>query len=97
LPKAQRVQLERTAEAKTYFLARMDRPEVKQTQTQAELKRLGEHIDRSAGQPAPPQYRPLFNEYAIANVLHQEIEAYRQDWSCQFSYIVRICENSQSQ
>ena len=30
LPKAQRVQLERTAESKTYFLARMDRPEVTQ-------------------------------------------------------------------
>jgi hypothetical protein len=44
-------------------------------------RRQGEHIDRSAGRPAPPQYRPLFNEYAIANVLHKEIEAYRQDWS----------------
>lgn len=81
LPKAQRVQLERTAEAKTYFLARMDRPEVKQATTQAELKRLGEHIDRSAGQPAPPQYRPQFNEYTIAKVLDREIQAYRQDWS----------------
>jgi hypothetical protein len=81
LPKAQRVQLERTAESKTYFLARMNRPEVTQTQTKAELKRLGEHIDRSAGQPAPPQYRPLFNEYAIANVLDREIQSYRQDWS----------------
>lgn len=59
----------------------MNRPEVKQAQTQAELKRLGEHIDRSAGQPEPPQFRPLFNEYTIANVLHREIEAYRQDWS----------------
>ena len=81
LPKAQRVQLERTAEAKTYFLARMDRAEVTGATTQAELRRLGEHIDRSAGKPLPPQYRPLFNEYVIANVLHKEIEAYRQDWS----------------
>jgi hypothetical protein len=81
LPKAERVQLERTAESKTYFLARMDRPDIKQTQTQAELKRLGEHIDRSAGQPEPPLYRPLFNEYKIANVLHREIEVYRGDWS----------------
>jgi hypothetical protein len=81
MPKAQRVQLERTAESKTYFLARMNRPEVTQTQTQAELKRLGEHIDRSAGVPAPLQYRPLFNEYKIANVLDREIQAYRADWS----------------
>jgi hypothetical protein len=81
LPKAQRVQLERTAEAKTYFLTRMDRAEVTGATTQAELRRLGEHIDRSAGKPVPPQYRPLFNEYVIANVLHKEIAAYRQDWS----------------
>lgn len=59
----------------------MNRPEVTQQQTQSELKRLGEHIDRSAGTPAPPQYRPLFNEYTIANVLDREIQAYRQDWS----------------
>ena len=81
LPKAQRVRLERTAEAKTYFLARMDRPEVNAATTQAELRRLGEHIDRSAGKPVPPQHRPLFNEYGIANVLRKEIEVYRQDWS----------------
>lgn len=81
LPKAQRVLLERTAESKTYFLARMNRPEVKQAQTQAELNRLGEQIDRSAGQPPPPQFRPLFNEYTIANALHREIAAYRRDWS----------------
>jgi hypothetical protein len=54
---------------------------VKQTQTQGELKRLGEHIDRSAGTPPPPQFRPLFNEYTVANILHREIEGYRQDWS----------------
>jgi hypothetical protein len=81
LPKAQRVQLERTAESKTYFLARMNRPEVKQAQTQSELKRLSEHIDRSAGEPEPIQYRPQFNEYAIAKILDREIQAYRQAWS----------------
>ncbi len=81
LPKAQRVQLELTAKSKTYFLTRMNRPEVKHAQTQAELNRLGEHIDRSAGQPDPPQYRPQFNEYAIANILQKEIETYRRDWS----------------
>jgi hypothetical protein len=81
LPKAQRVQLERTAESKTYFLARMDRAEVKHGPTQGELRRLGEHIDRSAGKPAPLQYRPQFNEYTIAKVLDREIQSYRQDWS----------------
>lgn len=81
LPKAQRVQLERTAESKTYFLAKMNEPTVTTRSTQAELKRLAEHFERSAGEPEPVQYRPRFNEYTIANVLHREIERYRHDWS----------------
>jgi hypothetical protein len=81
LPKAQRVLLERTAETKTYFLAKMNEPIVTTRSTQAELKRLAEHFERSAGEPEPVQYRPRFNEYTIANVLHREIERYRQDWS----------------
>jgi hypothetical protein len=81
MPKSQRVQLERTAESKTYFLSRMNRPEVKLAQTQGELKRLGEHISRSAGTPEPVQYRPLFNEYKIAKILESEIQGYRKDWS----------------
>jgi hypothetical protein len=81
LPKAQRVLLERTAESKAYFLARMDQPEVKLKSTQAEMKRLCEHIMRSAGEPEIPKFRPLYNEYQIANVLRREIEGYRKDWS----------------
>ena len=81
LPKAQRVLLERTAESKTYFLARLDQPEVKYKFTQAEMKRICDHFKRSAGEPEIPKFRPLYNEYQIANVLRREIEAYRQDWS----------------
>lgn len=81
LPKAQRVLLERTAESKTYFLARLDQPEIKYKSTQAELSRLCDHIKRSAGEPEIPKFRPVYNEYQIANVLSREIETYRQDWS----------------
>jgi len=81
LPKAQRVLLERTAESKAYFLARMDQTEVKLKSTQAEMKRLCEHIMRSAGETEIPKFRPLYNEYQIANVLRREIERYRKDWS----------------
>jgi len=81
LPKAQRVLLERTAESKAYFLARMDQPEVKLRSTQSEMKRICEHFERSIGETEPPKFRPLFNEYAIVNVLRGEIEAYRRDWS----------------
>jgi hypothetical protein len=81
LPKAQRVILERTAEEKTYFLARLDQPEVKLKSTQTEIKRLCEHFKRSAGGPEIQKFRPLYNEYQIANVLSREIAAYRRDWS----------------
>jgi hypothetical protein len=81
LPKAQRVLLERTAESKSYFLARMDQSEVKLRSTQSEMKRICEHFERSIGETEPPKFRPLFNEYAIVNVLRGEIEAYRRDWS----------------
>ena len=60
LPKAQRVLLERTAESKAYFLARMDQPEVKLRSTQSELKRICEHFERSAGEPELVQFRPIF-------------------------------------
>jgi hypothetical protein len=81
LPKAQRVILERTVESKTYFLGRLEQPEIKQKSTQAELKRICDHFKRRAGEPEIPRFRPLYNEYQIANVLRREIESYRQDWS----------------
>lgn len=81
LPKAQRVLLERTAESKTYFLARLDQAVIKYKSTQAEMKRICDHFKRCAGEPPIPKFRPLYNEYQIANVLSREIEAYRQDWS----------------
>lgn len=79
LPKGQRVLLERTAESKAYFLARLDLPEVKLKSTQAEMKRLCKQFRRSAGETEIPKFLPLNNEYQIANVLRREIEAYRQD------------------
>jgi hypothetical protein len=81
LPKAQRVLLERTAEQKSYFLARLDKPDVTLRSTQAEMKRLCEHIKDSAGEQQLPEFRPLYNEYSFASVLSQEIQAYRRDWS----------------
>jgi len=81
LPKAQRVLLERTAESKAYFLARLDQPELKLRSTKAEMKRICEHFERSVGETEIPRLQPLFNEYRIANVLRSEIEAYRHDWS----------------
>jgi hypothetical protein len=81
LPKAQRVLLERTAESKAYFLARLDLPDIKYKSTQVELKRLCEHFRQSVAPVVIPRFRPLYNEYQIANALRREIEAYRQDWS----------------
>lgn len=81
LPKAQRVLLERSAESKAYFLARLDLPEIKYNSTRAEMKRICEHFKRSIDETELPKFRPLYNEYQIANVLRREIEAYRQDWS----------------
>jgi uncharacterized protein YqeY len=81
LPKAQRVLLERTAESKSYFLARLDQPELKLKSTQAEMKRICEHFERSVGETEIPRLQPLFNEYRIANVLRSGIEGYRLDWS----------------
>jgi hypothetical protein len=68
LPKTQRVLLERTAEEKAYFLARLDKPAVTSKSTQAEMKRLCNHFNK---------FRPLYNEYQIASVLSREILAYR--------------------
>jgi len=81
LPKAQRILLERTAESKAYFLARLDKQDVTLKSTQAELKRICEHFARSVGETELPKFRPLYNEYKIADVLRREIEAYRHDWS----------------
>ena len=81
LPKAQRVLLERTAEEKAYFLARLDKPEIARKSTQSEMKRLCDHFKRSAGAIEVPKFRPRYNEYQIAKVLSREIQAYRQDWS----------------
>ncbi len=80
LPKAQRVLLERTAESKAHFLARLDLPEIRSKSVQEEMKRVCDQFKR-AGKISIPRIRPLFNEYQIANVLRREIEAYRKDWS----------------
>jgi hypothetical protein len=80
LPKAQRVLLERTAESKAYFLARLNQPQIKHTPTQAEMKRICDQF-RRGGEASLPKFQPMFNEYQIANVLWREIETYRQDWS----------------
>jgi hypothetical protein len=81
LPKAQRVLLERTVEEKAYFLARLDKLDVTLKSTQAEMKHLCNHFNRSVGELEIPKFRPQYNEYQIANVLSREILAYRKDWS----------------
>lgn len=81
LPKAQRVQLERTAEAKAYFLSRLDRRDVKLKSTQAEMHRICDAFKRSISESDIPKCRPLYNEYQIANVLSREVAAFRGDWS----------------
>ena len=51
----------------------LNQSEIKQKSTQAELKRICDHIKRSAGEPEIPKFRPLYNEYQIANVVLREI------------------------
>ena len=80
LPKAERVLLERTADAKSYFLARLDLPEIKFKSSQLELKRVCDDF-RRGGEIGLPNFRPLFNEYQIASVVQREVETYRRDWS----------------
>jgi hypothetical protein len=80
LPKGQRVLLERTAESRTYFFARLNRPEIRHKPTQAEVKRICDHFAH-CGEIASPNFRPLYNEYQIASVLRTGIESYREDWS----------------
>jgi hypothetical protein len=80
LPKAQRIILERTAESKTYFLARLDLTQIKHKPTQNELKRICDLFKRG-GEATIPNFRPLYNEYEIVNAVRQAIESYRQDWS----------------
>jgi hypothetical protein len=80
LPKAQRIILERTVESKTYFLARLDLPVIKNTPTQREMKRLCDLFKRS-GEAAIPNVRPQYNEYQIVEAVRHAIESYRQDWS----------------
>lgn len=81
LPKAEKVLLERTAESKAYFLARLDLPVVRSKATQTEMKRICDHFRRGVGETPLPKFSPLFDEHKIAKVLQKEIEAYRQDWS----------------
>src|SRR5262249_12882957 len=72
LPKLQCVVLERTAEGKAYFLARLDKAELTLKSTQAEIKRLCEHFKRSGGEPEVATFRPMYNEYQIANIVNRE-------------------------
>jgi len=81
LPKAQKVLLEQTAEAKAHFLARLDSDEIKHKPTQGEMKRICDRINGSLGPLPIQQVSPLFNEYQVADVLLREIAAYRKDWS----------------
>jgi hypothetical protein len=80
LPKAQRVLLEQTAESKTFFLARLNLPDIRSKFTQSEVKRLCDRFRRGSDETLP-RFRPHYNEYQIAKVLRGEIEAYRKSWS----------------
>lgn len=81
LPKAQKVLFERTAESRVHFLSRLDANEIKVRSTQGALNELCERIKNSVERVAPRRFRPLFNEYQIADVLRLQIEEYRRDWS----------------
>jgi hypothetical protein len=81
LPKAQRVLLERTAMQKSYFLAKLDKNEIGLKSTRTEMNRLFEQFKLSAAEQELPEFQPLYNEYAFADVLSREIQAYRRDWS----------------
>jgi hypothetical protein len=81
LPKTQRVLFERTAESKAHFVSRLNARDIKAKLTQSALKELCHRIGNSVARVAPKQFRPLFNEYQIADVLRAQIEDYRRDWS----------------
>ncbi|WP_291851330.1 hypothetical protein [Bradyrhizobium sp.] len=81
LPKAQRVQLERTGEAKAFFLSRLNQRDIKLKSTQSEMHRICDAFKRSVFEADIPKFRPLYNEYQIANVLSREVAAFRSDWS----------------
>src|SRR5262249_5596651 len=68
LPKSQKVRLERSAESKAYFLARLDLFDVRYKSTQAEIKRICDRFTTGAGEIRIQKIRPLFNEYQIASV-----------------------------
>lgn len=80
LPKAERVILERSLEAKAYFLGRLNEHELKKA-TQDDIARLRAHVQRSVGEPLIPRCWPVYNEYEIAKILEREILCYREDWS----------------
>jgi hypothetical protein len=80
LPKAERVRLEQTAGSKTHLFARLDLQVIKHKLTQSELKKLCD-LFRRGGEAALPRYRPRYNEYQIADVLREQIAAYRKVWS----------------
>jgi len=81
LPKAQRVLLERNAESKTHFLARLDAPEITQKSTQTEMRRICDRISSSVEKSQAQKIRPMYNEYQFADALRTAIKAYRRDWS----------------
>ncbi len=81
LPKTQKVLLERTAESKAFYLARLDAREITHKPTQAEMRRLCNRINETVGEQPVQPIRPSYNEYEIADVVRGEIEAYRSDWS----------------
>ncbi len=81
LPKRQKVILERTAEERTHFLARLDLREIANKTTQDEVHRLLHRVSASCGEDQAQALRPLYNEYEIAELVRAEIEAYRRDWS----------------
>jgi hypothetical protein len=81
LPKTQKVLLERTAESKACYLAHLDATEITLRSTQAGVRRLCEFINDCMGEQPIEAIRPLYNEYQIADLVRNEIEAYRRDWS----------------
>jgi hypothetical protein len=81
LPKAQRILLERNAQSQSYFLSYLNLPEIKLKSTKMAIKEICDRIARKAAKAQIKNVRPMYNEYEIADIVSEEIRAYRRDWS----------------
>lgn len=83
LTKAQRISLEKKLESRTFFLSRLNELTIspKSKGTLSELAKLRVAFEASIAPPRRVSKRPLYNEYRIAQLVREQIEEYRRDWS----------------